>query len=156
MNQKNLPPTTAGPDLGVVVSDVLGDLAFMVTDPEAMRLTPGAVWLQGEIQYFGPVSGQLQCWCTRDFAVQLAANLLGLEVEEGGAQVAAEDAVREFMNVLCGQLVTAWHGAEAVFDLSIPTVCERLDPPGEPPEGSCRCQLSIDGEPVYCVHLAAA
>lgn len=152
MNPTNQPPATDVPDLGTVVSDVLGDLAFMVTDGEPVTLPTGMVWLQGEVQYFGPEKGCLQCCCTRDFAVQLAANLLGIEAEEGEAQVAAEDAIREFMNVLCGQLVTTWYGAEAVFNLSIPTVCERLDPPGAVPEGSRHCQLSVDGEPVHCVH----
>jgi len=139
--------------LAVVVTDVLGDLAFMVSDDEPLPPPPGAVWLECEITYRGPQSGTLRCWCTRDFAVQLAANLLGIEPDEGDASTSAEDAVREFMNVLCGQLVTAWHGTSPVFTLSIPTVQECLIPPA--PAGAephTFCQLSISGEPFCCAY----
>ena len=146
------PPTSAKQrDLTGVVSAVLGDLAFMVSDDEPAELPLGAVWLQCEISYGGPAGGTLCCWCTRDFAIQLAANLLGTEPDEGDAQVGAEDAVREFMNVLCGQVVTAWYGTEEIFNLSIPTVRECIDiptpPAGDP--GTC-CRLSISGEPFHC------
>lgn len=147
------PPETAQPDLTTVVTDVLGDLAFMVTDDEAPELPAGTVWLLGEVRYSGPRAGVLRCWCTRDFATQLAANLLGIEPREGEAQVAAEDSVREFMNVLCGQLVTTWYGTESVFNVSIPQVCERADTPRLAESGAdAWCQLSLDGEPLLCTH----
>ena len=72
----NQPPTTNTPDLNTVVLDVLGELAFMVTDDEALELPTGTVWMHGEVTYNGLVNGRLRCWCTRDFAIRLAANLL--------------------------------------------------------------------------------
>jgi hypothetical protein len=142
-------------DLAAIVTEVLGDLAFMVGDDAPAALPPGAVWLQCEIQYEGPVGGTLCCWCTRDFAIQLAANLLGIEPDEGDAQVGAADAVRELLNVLCGQLVTAWYGQTAIFNLSIPTVRECVEVPAPAP-AEASCQLSISGEPFYCVHRQRA
>jgi hypothetical protein len=152
MNPTNQPPTSVTTDLKTVVTDVLGDLAFMVTDDEAPDLRAGAVWMQARITYFGPASGTLSCWCTRDLATQLAANLLGIEPEEGQALTAADDALREFMNVLCGQLVTSWHGTEAVFNLSIPDVSECDETPQMDPAAEASCQISIDGEPLYCTY----
>ncbi len=153
MEPMNHPPTTSAHNLAPVVTDVLGDLAFMITDDEAPELPSGTVWMQAQVSYEGPARGTLRCWCTRDFATQLAANLLGIETEEGEALVAAEDALREFMNVLCGQLVTAWHGTEAIFNLTIPQVseCEQA-PLLEGQTGAHACQLSIDGEPLFCTH----
>ena len=139
-------------DLATVLTDVLGNLAFMVSDDDSVEPPPGTVWLKCEINYHGPVSAALTCWCTRDFAIQLAANLLGIEADEGDAQAAAEDAVREFMNVLCGQLVTAWYGTTDVYSLSIPAVRECLDAPTQAEaSGGSHCQLSVSGEPLYCV-----
>ena len=145
--------TATNQDLTMLVSEVLGNLAFMVSDDEPVQLPPGAVWLQCEINYQGPVGGTMCCWCTRDFAIQLAANLLGIEPDEGDAHASAEDACREFLNVLCGQLITAWHGSEAVFNVSIPTVKECLETP-QPPrnEYGTYCRISISGEPFYCTH----
>jgi chemotaxis protein CheY-P-specific phosphatase CheC len=150
-------PTTNLPDLTTVAVDVLGDLAFMVTDDELLELPTGTVWMQGEVSYFGPVEGTVSCWCTRDFAVRLAANLLGIEPEEGEAQVNAEDSVREFMNVLCGQLVTLWHGTQDVYNLSIPKVTECLETPTVPDtDPRHRSQLSIDGEPLLFAYRPGA
>lgn len=156
MEPTNHPPTIGEPDLTTVVSNVLGNLAFMITDDEPGELPAGTVWMQGEISYSGPDEGLLRCWCTRDFGIRLAANLLGIESQQGEALMAAEDAVREFMNVLGGQLVTAWHGTEAVFNLSIPTICECLDAPrlADADADSC-CQLSIDGEPLFFTYHRA-
>lgn len=113
--------------------------------------------MQGEIAYRGPLAGRLQCWCTRGLATKLAANLLALEPDEGEAQVGADDALREFMNVLCGQLVTRWYGSEAVFNLSIPVVHECMGAPESPTaEPGQVCQFSIEGEPLICIHRREA
>ena len=156
MNQNKQPTTTEAPDLASVVLNVLGDLAFMVTDDSNIDLAAGTVLMRAEVGYYGEACGTLKCWCTRDFAAKLAANLLGIEPEEGEARIGGEDAVREFMNVLCGQLVTIWHGTEAVFNLSIPTVeecCEEPNMSGVEPRHQCR--FSIEGEPLVCVYNRA-
>ncbi len=143
------PLTTDTPDLTTVVMDVLGDLAFMVSDDGRNELPAGTIWMQGEIGYKGSAQGTLRCWCTRAFAAQLAANLLGIEPNAAEAQIGAEDAVKEFMNVLCGQLVTLWHGTADVYTLSIPTVCECTEAPADlDPESPTAGQLCIDGEPL--------
>jgi len=153
MNPARQPATVAKPDLASIVAEVLGDLAFMVTDDAPEELPAGTVWLQAEVRYTGPIVGALRCWCTRGLATRLAANLLGIEPESGEAQVGTEDAAREFMNVLCGQVVTKWHGTESVFTLSIPSVHECLEPP---PPGQIRadgcCRLSVEGEPLLCTY----
>ena len=146
-------PATDKPDLVTVVSEVLGDLAFMVTDFEVSEPPAGAVWMQGEVRFYGPTEGIVRCWCTRKFAAQLAANLLGIEPGTGEAQDAAPDAVREFMNVLCGHLVTAWHGTESLFDLSIPNICDGPKAPQSvAAEADSHCWLSLDGEPLLCAY----
>lgn len=139
------------PPLAEVLADVLGDLAFMVADDQPADFATGTVWFEGEVRYGGPARGRLRLWCTREFATRLAANLLGIEPEEGNARVGAEDAVREFMNVLCGQLVTAWYGREAVIHLGIPAAGECMQRPAQPdPDAYDRCLVSIDGEPLLC------
>lgn len=138
------------PALATIVSDVLGELAFMVSDDGPSAAPSGGPWLEAEIQYRGPVTGTLRCWCVRAFAVQLTANLLGIEAQDADADAEAEDALREFMNVLCGQLVTAWHGKEAVFNLSIPAV--RPCPAAPAPPAVNGCQLFVNGAPLFCAH----
>lgn len=147
-NNLNRPPA---PDLGRLLSDVLGDLAFMIADDPPPAPSPGALWLHGAIRFDGGAHhGTARVWCSRVFAQRLAANLLGLEPGEGTVQVGAEDALREFLNVLCGQLVTTWYGTQDVFNLSIPEVTEALDPPPPPDPTAVHCRVQVDGEPVVC------
>ncbi len=154
MTPSNPSAAVTRPDLVHVVLQILGDLAFMLTDDQPAQESQAPAWLAGEISYHGAHSGTLYCWCTREFATRLAANLLGIEADQGAAQDEAADAVREFLNVLCGQLVTEWHGRQTVLDLSIPTVGSCPAPPdlaGSEPRYACR--LSVEGQPLLCTYV---
>ncbi len=144
--------TTLRPALGDLMREVVGELAFMITDEPVGGPDAGAVWLTAEIRYGGPASGVLRCWTTRALATRLAANILGVDTDEGRAMAQAEDALRELLNVLAGQLVTAWHGSVAVFNLTIPVVQESSSAPPVVVRGSESCQFCIEGEPIVCVH----
>ena len=150
-NETNAAAATA--DLAAIVTDVLGDLAFLVSDDQPREPSPDAAWLECCISYAGPQRGTLRCWCTRGFAVQLATNLLGLEPDDEAVRKGTSDALCEFMNVVCGQLVTAWHGTDPVFNLSIPTVVECREPPQLSfDHRGLACALSVSGEPFYCAY----
>lgn len=137
-----------------IFSEVLADLAFMFSDEAQAEPGPGAVWLETTISYCGRLGGTLRLWCTRDFSSLLAANLLGIDPEEQDAQADAEDAVKEFMNIVCGQLVTAVHGSEEVFHLTIPQIREL---PGCPDlSGDDRAEAStlvVEGHPVQLAYI---
>lgn len=73
--------------------------------------------------------GTLRFRCSSDFSILLAANLLGIDPQDEDAEAKAKDAVKEFMNIICGQLVTAIHGSNEVFDLTIPQIRELPEAP---------------------------
>lgn len=141
--------------LTTTFSEVLANLAFMFTDQahgfESVGLEnvppPGDVWLETTIGYSGPAAGTLRLQCTRKFSIQLAANLLGADPKDADVEQKAYDAVKEFMNIVCGQFITAAHGTEAVFDLTIPHITVLAEAPhwGDEP-GSCSSTLAIDGQ----------
>lgn len=138
--------------LAETFSRVLEDLAFMFTETGA-DITPGCVWLEGQIAYDGSRRGRLTLQCPRDFAIQLAANLLGVEPDDPEVGTRAADALRELMNITCGQLVTTLYGTDDVFTLSIPTVRE-LDatPPATTAPGRDAVLFSVEGHPLRLVH----
>ena len=138
----------SAPELSDVIAEVLGNLAFVVVEADEAVSDPAEEWLEGEISYDGPLHGTVRCWCPRGLAARLAANLLGIEPEALPARGAAEDALREFLNVLCGQLVTIWHGTLGVFTLTIPQVRVCPQRPAWPAEA---CQLTCEGAPLVCV-----
>ncbi|MCK4658132.1 MAG: chemotaxis protein CheX [Phycisphaerae bacterium] len=134
--------------LTTIFSEVLADLAFMFNDEEAdYGVSSADVWLETEISYHGAQSGTLCLWCTRTFSVQLAANLLGVDPHESYAEEQGNDAVKEFMNIVCGQFITAIHGTGAVFDLTIPTLTELPETPRFPQEhGSHFSTVYVEGQ----------
>jgi CheY-specific phosphatase CheX len=142
------------PTLTTIFSEVLANLAFMFTDEEQVGAGSEESWLETAISYRGPLVGTLQFRCTTGFSVLLAANLLGIDSQEQEAEDKARDAVKEFMNIVCGQLVTVLYGADAVFNLTIPEVTELPEPPElEPGDSTNSSTLSVDGFMVQLVHL---
>ncbi len=137
------------PELGTIASDVLGDLAFLISDDVPSTPPADAPWLRCTVRYMGPVRGELTCWATPEFAVQLCANLLGLDPRDPDSAKSADDALGELMNVVAGQAVTAWYGKKAVFNLSIPQVESILEMPR--PENS-DFVLSVNSAPVIFRH----
>lgn len=138
--------------LTAIFSEVLANLAFMFTDDEQTDAAPGEIWLETTISYHGPVSGNLKFRCTQGFAVLLAANLLGIDPDDNVAARQCEDAVREFMNIVCGQFVTSMHGSDDVYNLSIPRTVQLSEAPELEDDGGVTIStLSVDH---YTVQLS--
>ncbi len=145
------------PTLNTIFSEVLQNLAFMFHDEEDAEIPPGEVWLETVIRYRGPQEGTLRLRCTRDFAVLLAANLLGTDPESADAPGRASDAIKEFMNILCGQYVTARHGVEDVFDLTIPEIEELTETPEfTPASNEEAATFSVQGHRVQVLYRPQA
>ncbi len=145
-------PQTHSP-LTTVFSDVLSDLAFMFTDDEPAEPSPGSLWLEGTIRYQGPVSGELRVLCPMEFTRLLAANLLGIDADDAEAEARSPDALREFLNVLCGQFVTAAYGHDKVFDLSIPQARVLSETPTELGRDDDDARVfNVEGHCVQLIH----
>lgn len=134
-------------------SEVLANLAFMFTAQENPDEAGSADWMEASIEYRGPCTGRLRLHCTHDFSRLLAANLLGLDPEEPEAAAKADDALKELMNVLCGQFVTSAYGSDGVFNLSIPLITAEAPAPDMSLENSaCLASAFVDGHPVQVSH----
>ena len=139
--------------LTTIFSEVLANLAFMFTEDEPIDPTSGEVWLETVISYRGPCTGTLRFRCSRDFSVLLAANLLGIDPDDNSATLQSEDAVKEFMNIVCGQFVTAMHGMDDVYNLSIPQVRELPETPDfSDGDDDATSTLSVDGHKVQLAY----
>ena len=133
--------------LARIFSDVLADLAFMFTDEEDIACESlQDPWLETTIGYEGvEASGMLRLRCTRRFTQLLSINLLGADPDVTPSETQSNDAVREFMNIVCGQLVTAIHGTSAVFDLTIPVVTPLGGPPDfDESDGVAAATVSVE------------
>lgn len=78
--------------------------------------------LLGRIQFGGTSRGTVELAVPSELAGELAANALGLEPGDELVPEHAHDALRELLNIVCGNLLSAWAGENAVFDLTQPEV----------------------------------
>lgn len=138
--------------LKTIFSDVLANLAFMFTDDIQAEPSREHTWLETAIGYEGRRCGTLRFWCTRDFTALLAANLLGIDPQDPAASGQGEDAIKEFMNIVCGQYVTTMHGDQDTYNLTIPKVTELTEPPELlDDDETTACTFNVD---VHVIQLA--
>ncbi|MDJ0721141.1 MAG: chemotaxis protein CheX [Desulfobacterales bacterium] len=107
-----------------VAADTLEQLAFIFSFSE--ELDENALWEDGvtgcHVTFDGPHQGEILLAANSAVLPELAANMLGMDDEEAPSQEHQEDALREALNVICGNLLPRIGGVEAVFDISAPSV----------------------------------
>jgi len=110
-------------NLSATISEVIEELALVVVEEPETRpeFSPDTVaW----IEVTGSITGQIIVRCRRELGILLASNLLGIDPEDAQAQEKASDAIGEMLNVICGNLITNFFGAEKTFNVSIPRVAD--------------------------------
>jgi CheY-specific phosphatase CheX len=110
--------------LVTVFSRVAEELAFMFTDtpdPDDVE-TAKNVFVKAHMRFKGPINGTLNMIVPESMCPQIAANVLGLDPTDEMFLQAPHDAVKELLNVTCGNLLTEMAGEDPVFDLLPPEV----------------------------------
>ena len=110
--------------LSEVAAETLEQLAFIFSfaeDPEE-----DAIWDEDvtgcHVTFSGPHQGEILLVINSAVLPELAANMLGMDDDEEPPQEHQEDALKEALNVICGNLLPKIGGVEAVFDISAPAI----------------------------------
>jgi len=144
-----------------VTIDILEKLAFMFAFPYEGE--PRDSMVAGSISFTGPFSGTLIMTISTESLKDLAANMLGLDDGEETTENQRSEALKETMNVICGNLLPAIAGDEVIFDIGVPGVLpvgqemkrgagisDALEPSAKVnlnlDEGQCVLFLYLDGE----------
>ncbi len=132
-----------------VVSDSLEKLAFMFFASDAFRepiLFQDAV--TAEVSFTGVFSGSLAIVITESALNELAENMLGIDIEDV-EQNHLYDALKETVNIICGNWLPIEGGDEAVFHIGTPRVLSPSEAAavltGQSP--SILEKMSVDEEP---------
>ena len=137
--------------LGEVAVEILERFAFMLGDPADADTTPAlpvAAWI-ATMTYTGPCCGAIGLATTPALAHQMAANLFGREPGENTDEEAA-DALKEFLNVTCGDYLHALAGNEPIYDLSAPVVVTAdRDALRARLAGRLQFALNVEGQPLF-------
>lgn len=133
-----------------ILSNVLQEQAFMFAEHfDGEPEIPAPPFMQARIHFAGPFDGYLGLVFPVDLSVELIANVLGLDPEEIDAEDDAADALKELLNVVCGQFLAAAFGQTLVFDLATPSVTQ-IDAEGWQAQWTKRetTALLVEDEPV--------
>jgi CheY-specific phosphatase CheX len=86
------------------------------------------------MNFQGPQTGKLSLAVAQKVLTELAMNMLG-EFEEGESpDEKGKDALKEILNMICGNLLTLWYGEDLVFNLSPPEILDSDAESGKLPE----------------------
>jgi len=112
--------------LSEVFCEVAENLAFMfgelAEEDEMPPAPPEGVC--ASMGFTGAFPGSLAMAVPVEMCREIAANVLGVDLDDPDIEVKPIDALKELLNVTCGHVLTALAGEEPVFDLTVPEVTE--------------------------------
>ena len=95
-------------------------LGLVLPDAEPSAEQLAAPLARGvRVTFAGPLAGAVTVRASDDVAATLAANMLGVDVVDGGDPL-VRDALGEMANVICGNVLPELAGRAAVFHLGAP------------------------------------
>jgi len=105
--------------LSQVAEETFESLAFILALPEDMGELPTGTPVVSTVLFTGPCTGALSVAAPKEMLAELAENMLG-EMDEP-TEEQQSDAMRELVNVVCGNLLPRVRGNEAVFNVQRPS-----------------------------------
>lgn len=107
-----------------VFCEVIEQIAFMFGEPEDKFeiAAGGTAMARASMSFQGPCAGRLELAVPMTMRLAIASNVLGIDMEDDSVDKFADDAVKEVLNVACGNILTELAGTDPVFDLSVPTI----------------------------------
>ncbi len=146
--------------ISTVVTETIEKLVFMFASPYTPEnSTEEDPDLGVSVSFSGPFSGTLGMKVSGEVLSEIAVNMLGVDSEDEITLEDKNDALKETINVFCGNILPAIGGKSAVFDIGAPEIvpeCEDMKvKQGEQPvsdvklsldEGRCDLVLFVKGE----------
>jgi CheY-specific phosphatase CheX len=126
-----------------MAAEVFESLAFLIPMPEEDGPSNSSPRIAAQVAFSGPFGGALALSVDAAMLPALAANMLGTEEGTAVSQDHQNDAFKELLNVLCGNLLPIIAGKEAVFDVHAPQLLE----------GAVLPDTSSEGSPVWTAEL---
>lgn len=107
-----------------VFCKVMEEFAFMFTEMVEKEdiVTSESDYVQSTMAFKGEVDGVISIAVPESMCSEIAANVVGLSIDDERIVALRKDALNEVLNVLCGNLLTNLVGEKPIFSLSIPEI----------------------------------
>jgi len=131
--------------LARVAQETFETLAFMYSVHE--QDVPTGPPVTAEVSFHGPVHGRLVLTVSDTMLAALGANMLGGDDVQATSEDQQRDALKEVLNVICGNLLPILYNQYDVFDVQAPVIPAMPTPHDVPIDGQAR--LYLDGGQVH-------
>ncbi|RJP19962.1 MAG: hypothetical protein C4527_25950 [Candidatus Omnitrophota bacterium] len=105
-------------------TEVFEKFAFMFVDDAEKDIKESDVSMsvQSTMKFTGEKEGAIMIAVPDDLHLELAANVLGMDMGDEMVVEQADDAVKELLNVFSGHMMTTVFGEEALFNFCTPEI----------------------------------
>jgi chemotaxis protein CheY-P-specific phosphatase CheC len=131
--------------LARVAQETFETLAFMYSVHE--QDAPTGPPVTAEVNFHGPVHGRLVLTVSDTMLEALGVNMLGCDDGQIPSDEQQRDALKEVLNVICGNLLPMLYNQYDVFDVQAPVIPAMPTPHDVPLDGQAR--LYLDGGQVH-------
>ena len=142
--------------LSRVAIDTFEKLAFMFAFPdEGDGTAPLEEAVCAGVGFSGPFSGEVDIRISDAVLPELGANMLGMDDEQNVTTEQKQDALKEALNVICGNFLPAIAGEEPIFNMEMPRILSLNEISDSEPlmrvrlefdEGICDVLVFVEGE----------
>ncbi len=138
-----------------VASQVFEEAAFIFSDPVDQPPPFDSPVVMAMMNFEGPESGRLVLAASYKFATELAANLLGVDLDDPELKDKAAGAIGEMLNMISGVMTAQAFGDEVLVKFSVPDL-KVLEPDGyEKIKMAASVSGSMMAEEISRVEIAA-
>ena len=134
-----------------VVNETLEKLAFLFTFPDDERDSDSQdPALIGRVGFNGYFDGSLIMRISDCAIPELAANMLGLDDEAEISDAEQQDALKEILNVICGNVLPAIAGEKVEFNIEAPEILSQTAAAKLNKKNSPACVVRLMLEEGFC------
>ncbi|NNK85659.1 MAG: hypothetical protein HKO91_08930 [Desulfobacterales bacterium] len=106
-----------------VITETIEKLVFMFASPhQAENSHEEDPDIEVSVSFSGPFSGTLGMKVSREVLLEISVNMLGVDNEDEISSEDQSDALKETINVFCGNILPIIGGKEAVFNIDAPEI----------------------------------
>ena len=137
--------------LAGVTGDTLEKLAFLFVFPDEERDSDGPPpVIMGRVEFNGFFSGSIALRMSSSVLPELSANMLGVDDDAVVSPEDQQDAFKELLNVICGNLLPAIAGDHVVFNIEAPEIISEDDTKTEMGVEKPMCVERLTVEDGFC------
>ena len=137
--------------VAAAANDTLEKLAFLFASPDDERFDdapePTAA---GRVDFDGYFSGSLLMLISTTVVPELACNMLGIDDDGEISGADQDDAMKEILNVICGNVLPAIAGDQVEFNIGAPEIISQLSADTIKKQNKPTCVVRLMLEEGFC------